>query len=159
LSGRAAWLLGLVLASATLGGHAAAQAVNPPASSQTPQPSEPTGRRERIYLAELAMSLESARRFVLWVEAYGADGELARFAYPLAERLVESASHLTPPARWVPAHPHVLLITENVERALDAAAAADLASFRHHARIVREELSILDGLFKQLKLKLPELGR
>jgi hypothetical protein len=112
-----------------------------------------------VYLAELAMSLEAARRFVLWVEAYGGDSELARFAYPMADKLVESASHLTPPPKWVPAHPHVLLIAENVERALDAASAGDLAAFRHHTRTVREELTILDGLFKQLKLKLPELGR
>jgi hypothetical protein len=129
------------------------------AAQAAPPAAEVSGRRERIYLAELALSLETARRFVLWVEAYGADVELARFTYPLAERLVESASHLTPPPKWQPAHPHVLLITENVERALDAGAAGDLSAFRHHTRIVREELTILDGLFKQLKLKLPELGR
>jgi hypothetical protein len=69
------------------------------------------------------------------------------------------AGHLTPSKRLSTAHPHLLLVVENVERALDAAGRNDMASFRQRMRTVREELAILDNVLKQLKLKLPELLR
>jgi hypothetical protein len=116
-------------------------------------------RRDRVYLAELALTLEGARRVMLWVETHPGDPDFARFAYPLAERYVEMAGHLTPSTRLVPAHPHLLLVVENVERAVEAASLGDMTVFRKHARTVREELSILDNVLKQLKFKLPELSR
>lgn len=137
-----AWALALLLASAAV-----------PASA------EPEGRRDRTYLVELALTLEGARRLVLWVETHPNDPDFARFAYPLAERYVEMAGHMTPSKKLTTAHPHLLLVVENVERALDAAGQGDLAAFRQRMRTVREELSILDNVLKQLKLKLPELLR
>lgn len=116
-------------------------------------------RRDRVYLTQMALTLEGARRLMLWVETHPNDGELARFAYPLAERYVEMAGHLTPSAKLAVAHPHLLLIVENVERAVEAAGAGEMTVFRQRARTVREELAILDGVLKQLKLKLPELLR
>ena len=120
---------------------------------------EPEVRRDRTYMVELALTLEGARRLMLWVETHPNDPDFARFAYPLAERYVEMAGHMTPSKKLTTAHPHLLLVVENVERALDAAAQGDLAVFRHRMRTVREELSILDNVLKQLKLKLPELAR
>lgn len=116
-------------------------------------------RRDRVYLAELALTLEGARRVMLWVETHPGDPDFARFAYPLAERYVEMAGHLTPSTRLVAAHPHLLLVVENVERAVEAASLGELNVFRQRARTVREELSILDNVLKQLKFKLPELSR
>ncbi len=116
-------------------------------------------RRDRVYVAELAMVLEGARRILLWTETYVGEPEFARFSHPLAERYVELAGRMVPPKRLVVAHPHLLLIVENVERALDAAATGDLASFRQRARIVREELVTLDSVLRQLKVRLPELSR
>jgi hypothetical protein len=116
-------------------------------------------RRERVYVVGLAMVLEGTRRLLLWTETYPADAEFAKFAYPLAAQYVEMAGHMTPPKKWVTVHPHLLLVVENAERAVDAAAAADLATFRQRIRIVREELATLDVVLKQLKLRLPELAR
>lgn len=116
-------------------------------------------RRDRVYLAQLALTLEGARRVMLWVETHPGDPDFARFAYPLAERYVEMAGHLTPSTRLVAAHPHLLLVVENVERAVEAASLGEMAVFRQRARTVREELSILDNVLKQLKFKLPELSR
>ena len=120
---------------------------------------EPTQRRERVYLAELSMVLEGARRLMLWAETYPADSDFARFAYPLSEQYVDMAGHMVPPGKLAVVHPHLLLVVENVERAMAAAAAGDQASFRQRTRTVREELSSLDGVLKQLKLRLPELLR
>jgi len=116
-------------------------------------------RRDRVYLAELALTLEGARRVMLWVETHPGDPDFARFAYPLAERYVEMAGHLTPSSRLVAAHPHLLLVVENVERAVEAASLGEMTVFRQRARTVREELAILDNVLKQLKFKLPELSR
>jgi hypothetical protein len=123
------------------------------------QAAEPEPRRDRSYLIQLGFTLEGVRRLTLWVETHPNDPELARYAYPLAERYVELAGHLTPSKRLSTAHPHLLLVVENAERALDAAGRNDMASFRQRMRTVREELAILDNVLKQLKLKLPELLR
>jgi hypothetical protein len=125
----------------------------------TPVMAQPEVRRERVYLAELSMVLEGARRLILWAETYPSDTDFAKFAHPLAERYVEMAGRMTPPGKLVVVHPHLLIVVENVERALDAAGAGDLSSFRQRMRIVREELSNLDGVLKQLKVRLPELAR
>jgi hypothetical protein len=125
----------------------------------TPARAEVTQRRERVYMAELSMVLEGARRLMLWAETYPADSDFARFAYPLSENYVDMAGHMTPPGKLAVVHPHLLLVVENVERAMAAAAAGDTASFRQRTRTVREELASLDGVLKQLKLRLPELSR
>jgi hypothetical protein len=120
---------------------------------------ENNARRGRLYITELAIILESARRALLWVETYAGDAELAGFAYPLTEQYVVVASRMTPPARLTAVHPHLVIIVENVERALDAAAEGDMVAFRQRARIVREELVTLDAVLKHLKVRLPELAR
>jgi hypothetical protein len=116
-------------------------------------------RRHRVYLAEMSMLLEGARRLLLWAETYVGEPDFSRFAQPLAERYVDLAGRLIPPDKLVIAHPHLLLVVENVERALDAAASGDTPTFRQRARIVREELVTLESVLKQLKLRLPELPR
>ncbi len=124
-----------------------------------PAQAQADARRERSYLAELSMMLEGARRLVLWTETYPNESDFARFAHPLAEQYVEMAGHLVPPKKLVVVHPHLLLVVENVERAIAAAAAGDLAAFRLRVRTVREEVSNLEAVLKQLKTRLPELPR
>jgi hypothetical protein len=120
---------------------------------------ENDARKNRVYLAELSMLLEGSRRLLLWAETYVGEPDFSRFAHPLAERYVDLAGRLVPPDNLVIAHPHLLMVVENVERALDAAASGDTPSFRQRARIVREELVTLESVLKQLKLRLPELPR
>jgi hypothetical protein len=140
-----------------LAGPAASQDAG--AAGGTPTHAQVDQRRTRSYLAEMAMVLEGARRLLLWSENYVGDPEFARFAHPIAERYVDMAGRLVPPAHLINAHPHMLLVTENVERALDAAGSGDTPTFRQRARIVREELVTLESVLKQLKLRLPELAR
>jgi hypothetical protein len=116
-------------------------------------------RKNRLYLAEAAMVVEGARRLLLWTERYGSEPDFARFAHPIAERYVEMAGRLVPPEDLVAAHPHLILVVENVERALDAASGGDTSAFRQRARTVREELVTLESVLKQFKARLPELPR
>ncbi len=142
----AAWLVSLALVAALAPAVARAEET----------------RRERVYLTELALLLEGARRLLAYSDAHGedhADPELARFAYPLAERYVEMASRMLPSPKLSVVHPHLLLVMENLERALDAAAAAEASSYQRRMRIAREELANLEAVLKQLKLRIPELPR
>lgn len=116
-------------------------------------------RRDRVYLAELALVLDGARRLIAFCERSCADPELAKFAYPLSERYVEMATRMLPPPKLAVAHPHLLLVAENLERAIDSAAATDATSYQKRMRIAREELSNLEAVLKQLKQRLPELSR
>lgn len=116
-------------------------------------------RRERLYLTSLSLVLEGARRLVGFCESNAGDAEFARFARPLAERYVELANRMLPTPRAVVVHPHLVLVVENLERALEAAAASDTGGYQKRVRIAREELLNLEAVLRQLKLRLPEPAR
>jgi len=117
---------------------------------------EAEARRDQLYLAELALVLDGARRLLSYCDHHGGAPELVRFAHPLSERYVEMATRMLPSAKLAVAHPHLLLVVENLERALDAAGASDRTSFQKRMRIAREELANLEAVLKQLKQRLPE---
>jgi hypothetical protein len=116
-------------------------------------------KRDRLYLAELSLLVEGSRRLIAFAEQNLDERELTRFAHPLAERYVELAGHMLPSAKVVVAHPHLILVVENLERALDAASAGDAVTYQKRSRIARDELANLEAVLKQLKLRLPELPR
>ena len=116
-------------------------------------------RRDRVYLAELALLVEGSRRLINFAGQNLDERELLRFAHPLAERYVELSGHMLPSAKVVVAHPHLILVVENVERALDASAAGDAVTYQKRMRIARDELANLEAVLKQLKLRVPELSR
>jgi hypothetical protein len=103
--------------------------------------------------------VDGARRLIAFSENNLDDRELLKFAHPLAERYVEMAGHMLPPPRSAVVHPHLLLVVENLERALDSAVAADTAGYQKRIRIARDELANLEAVLKQLKLRLPESPR
>ena len=116
-------------------------------------------RRERLYLTSLSLVVDGARRLVGLCEGNGGEAEFARFARPLAERYVELASRMLPPPKATVVHPHLVLVVENLERALDAAAASDGGGYQKRVRIAREELLNLEAVVRQLKLRMPEPAR
>ncbi|MDB4986249.1 MAG: uncharacterized protein JWN04_1427 [Myxococcaceae bacterium] len=140
----AAWALALLMSAAL---HA------PSVHAQT------DARRDRVYLTELGLLVDGARRLISFSESNIDDRELIKFAWPLAERYVEIASHMLPPPKISVVHPHLLLVVENLERALDSAAGADLAAYQKRIRIARDELANLEAVLKQLKVRLPEPSR
>lgn len=115
--------------------------------------------RERLYLTEVGLVVEGARRLLSFTEHNPGDTDFAKFARSLAERYVELAGRMLPSPKAAVVHPHLLLVVENLERALDAAAAADAAGYQKRIRITREELLNLEAVLKQLKLRLPEPPR
>ncbi|HEX5660994.1 MAG TPA: hypothetical protein VFX59_27565 [Polyangiales bacterium] len=115
--------------------------------------------RERSYMSELSLVVDGARRLISFCEQHAEEKELARFARPLAERYLELANHMLPSAKLAVAHPHLLLVVENLDRALDSAAAGDATTHQKRLRIVRDELANLEAVLKQLKLRVQEPPR
>jgi hypothetical protein len=115
--------------------------------------------REQLYLTEVGLVVEGARRLLAYCDQRAGDADFAKFAQPLAERYVELASRMLPSPKATVVHPHLLLVVENLERALDAAASADAATYQKRIRVTRDELSNLEAVLKQLKLRLPEPPR
>ena len=115
--------------------------------------------RERLYLTEVGVVVDGARRLLAYCEQRGGDVDFAKFAQPLAERYVELAGRRVPSPKAAVVHPHLLLVVENLERAIDAAASADTTTYQKRVRVTRDELMNLDAVLKQLKLRLPEPPR
>lgn len=113
----------------------------------------------RDYLAKLALVLDGLRRTLIWVETNPTNRELARFAHSLSEHYVEMAGHMTPPAELRMVHPHLIIVAENTERAVAAAAEDDVRTMRARAHTVREELRTLDGVLAHLRVRLPQISR
>lgn len=120
---------------------------------------EAEARRDQVYLAELSLVVDGTRRLLTYCDHHATTPELVRFAHPLSERYVEMATRMLPSAKLAVAHPHLLLVVENLERALDAAAASDKGGYQKRMRIAREELSNLEAVLKQLRQRLPEPPR
>jgi hypothetical protein len=112
-------------------------------------------KRDRVYLTQLALLVDGARRLSTYGESNLDDRDLLKFAGPLAERFVEMAGHMLPSPKLAVAHPHLLLVVENLERALDLAAAGDMGGYQKRSRIARDELANLDAVLKQLKQQRP----
>lgn len=152
--GRRVWLLAALAITASA--HAQSREGDPRrADAAVASSSEPTAR-ERSYMSELALVIDGARRLVTFCEQHGQEKDLARFARPLAERYVELANHMLPSAKLAVAHPHLLLVVENLDRALDSGAAGDAVTQQKRLRIARDELANLEAVLKQLKLRVTE---
>jgi hypothetical protein len=119
---------------------------------------EPSNR-ERTYMSQMSLVIDGARRLITFCEQHAEDKDLARFARPLAERYVELANRMLPSSRLAVAHPHMLLVVENIDRALDSSAAGDAATYQKRLRIARDELANLEAVLKQLKLRVQESPR
>ena len=116
-------------------------------------------KEDRGYLLRMGLVLDGSRRLLSWLERHARDRELARFAHPAAEHYVKLAGRALPTRRLAIAHPHLLLIVENVERATHAVASGDRDGFDRRVRTVHDELALLRSVLENLRVKLPELPR
>jgi len=114
---------------------------------------------QRDYVAKLVLVLDGVRRAASWVEANPGNQELARFAHDIVEHYVQLAGRMIPPPELRLAHPHLLIVVENAERAVAAAAENDARAYRTRSRTLREELRTLEGVLEHLHVRLPPIPR
>ena len=107
------------------------------------------------YLDRAALLVSQASRDADYLRERFSDRELARVVHRLAIARVKAAGTMQVPKEVAQAHPHLLLLLENFERAADAAELGQEARFFTYLQRAREELTVFRGVLKQLGWTLP----
>jgi hypothetical protein len=82
--------------------------------------------------------------------------ELAELVHRMAATRLAAARDMPIPKEVTQAHPHLLLMLENYERAADAAAGGEARRFVVYQRRARDEEQILRGILRQLGFPMPD---
>ncbi|MBK7578791.1 MAG: hypothetical protein IPI67_01180 [Myxococcales bacterium] len=108
------------------------------------------------YLDRLALLIEQAAHDSDYLRGRLSDKELARVIHTVAEARVKAASSMIVPKEAALAHPHLLLVLENHERAAEAAQDGNAQRFLVYQQRARDEERVLRGVLKQLGFPLRE---
>lgn len=107
------------------------------------------------YLDRLSLLITGASTDSEYLRARLTDRELARVVHTSAEARVKAASVMTVPKEIAQAHPHLLLVLENHERAAEGAKDGNPQRFLVYHQRARDEERVLRGVLKQLGFPLP----
>jgi hypothetical protein len=113
-----------------------------------------TGETRREYQNRFRLMIDYAVRTNEYVRQHLGDKTLARYAHGMAEQNAAAAEQMTPPPQYALLHPHFLLVLENIERSFYFASQGRLERYRHHQKIVRQELHLLESLAEREHLHL-----
>lgn len=108
------------------------------------------------YLDRAALMLEESRREGDWLQPRTFDKELVLVIRTLAEARVRVGRKMEVPAAVMKAHPHLLLVLENFERATNAASEGNFGKFMEHLTIARDEERTFRALVTELGYALPD---
>jgi hypothetical protein len=108
------------------------------------------------YLDRAGLLIHQAVRDTDYLRSRLGDKELAAVVHRVAVARVKAATKMQVPKEVELAHPHVLLVLENHERAADAATKGQNERFFVYHERAREELRVLEGVLQQLGFKLPK---
>ena len=117
------------------------------------------GETTREYKNKFLLMLDHAVHVNDYVRQRLGDKSLARYAHAMAETNATAAEKMTPPTKYAMLHPHFLLVLENIERSFYFAHKRDLANYRHHQKMVRKELQLLEALADRERLELYIYGQ
>lgn len=109
------------------------------------------------YLNRAALLLTQAADDADYLRIRVTDRELASVIHKLAVARVEAAGSMDVPKEVALAHPHLLLVLENYERASDAASEGQTQRFVIYQQRARDEERTLRGVLKQLGWALPSV--
>ncbi|HMJ12164.1 MAG TPA: hypothetical protein VK524_12155 [Polyangiaceae bacterium] len=110
------------------------------------------------YLDRAALLIAQATRESDYLRARLGDRELCQLVHDLASSRVRAAGGMTVPKEVAQAHPHLLLVLENYERAAASAVDGRAQKFLVYQVRARDEERVLRGVLKQLGWSLPESG-
>lgn len=109
------------------------------------------------YLDRAALLLDQARKEGDMLQPRTNDKELVELVKSLAEARVKAARKMEVPAAITKAHPHLLLVLENSERAAYSASMGNFRKFMEHLNTARDEERIFRAIVAELGYTLPEL--
>jgi len=110
------------------------------------------------YLDRAAILLDEARKEGDMLQPRTYDKELATMIKALAEVRAKAGRTMEVPAAITKAHPHLLLVLENSERAADAALAGNFKKFMQHLNTARDEDRTFRALVGELGYSVPDVG-
>jgi hypothetical protein len=113
--------------------------------------------RAGSYMDRAALLLDEARREGDLLQPRTNDKELVLIVKSLAEVRAKVARKMEVPAAVAKAHPHLLLVVENCERAASAASDGNFKKFMEHLNTARDEERIFRSIIAELGFTLPEL--
>lgn len=112
------------------------------------------------YLNRAALLLASGRREADFLRKHFGDRELVRVVHRQATARVESANKMLVPKEVVQAHPHLLLVFENFERAaeavLDGSGEPEIKRLMGCLQLAFDEERSFRAVLKQLGWDLPK---
>jgi len=109
------------------------------------------------YLNSAALLLSQASTEGDYLRPRMNDKELAELIHRLADARLEAAKNMLVPKEVVQAHPHLLLVLENYERAADAATRGEAEKFLVYQQRARDEDRTFRGVLKQFGYALPDM--
>jgi hypothetical protein len=112
------------------------------------------GESNKEYKNKFMLMLDHAVHVNDYVRQRLGDKSLALYAHGMAETNASAAERMTPPTKYAMLHPHFLLVLENIERSFYFAHKGDLAHYRHHQKMVRKELQLLEALADRARVDL-----
>jgi hypothetical protein len=108
------------------------------------------------YLNSAALLLIQSSKEGDYLRAHIGDKELSELIHKLASARLEAAKGMQVPKEVVQAHPHLLLVLENYERAADVATRGEAQKFLVYQQRARDEERTFRGVLKQFGYALPE---
>lgn len=107
------------------------------------------------YLSRAQLLLAQGRTESDFLRQRFGDKELSRIVLRMTKARVEAAGTMMVPKEVVQAHPHLLLVFENYERAADAAVALAPERFLTYSQRAQDEERTFRAVLKQLGWDLP----
>jgi hypothetical protein len=114
--------------------------------------------RAGSYLDRAALMLDEARREGDMLQPRTHDKEMVLVVKTLAEARARVGRKMEVPAAVAKAHPHLLLVLENCERAASAASEGNFKKFMEHLMIARDEDRTFRVIIAELGYTLPAAG-
>jgi hypothetical protein len=111
------------------------------------------------YLDRAALMLDGARKEGDMLLPRTHDKELVLVIKALTAARAKAGRKMEVPPAIAKAHPHLLLVFENYERAADAAGEGNFKKFVEHLNTAREEERTFRFLVTELRYTLPDLNK
>jgi recombinational DNA repair ATPase RecF len=110
------------------------------------------------YLDRAALLLDQARKEGDMLQPRTFDKEMVLVVKTLTEARARVARKMEVPAAVAKAHPHLLLVLANYERAADAASEGNFKKFMEHLNAARDEDKSFRAIITELGYALPDVG-
>lgn len=113
--------------------------------------------RAGSYLDRAALMLEEAKKEIELVKTRTGDKELLLVVKAMTEARLKVARKMNVPAKVVDAHPHLMLVLENYDRAIDSLVAGNTKKYAECLITAADEERTFRNLIKDAGYSLPKV--